>query len=59
MKEFANVVFYKCELTLEQLANSFNITYKEINVWIFCIIEPIIFLCMCYIIINQYLKLKK
>ncbi len=47
-------VFDWCVNILVLYAHRFNITYKEINVWIFCIIEPIIFFLMLFIIIKQF-----
>lgn len=47
-------VFDWCADTLVFLADKLGITYEEINVWIFCIIEPIIFASMLTIIIKQY-----
>jgi hypothetical protein len=35
-------VFNLCVVFLLWLASKFNTTYKSINVWIFCIIWPII-----------------
>ena len=37
-----NKIFYLCVYILQWLANKLNITYQTINVWIFCIIWPII-----------------
>ena len=48
-----NLVFDWCADTLVFLADKLGITYKEINVWIFCIIEPIIFISMLTIIVKQ------
>jgi hypothetical protein len=49
-----NFIFNKCVDFLMWLGPLFNLTYKEINVLIFVIIEPIIFLIMLFIIIKQY-----
>ena len=46
----ANLVFKWCVETLEFYAKRWNITYEELNVWIFCIIEPIVFLVMLLLI---------
>lgn len=54
-----NKVFYLCVDFLEYLAAKLNTTYEAINVWIFCIIGPIVFLGMMFTIIKQYSKLKK
>lgn len=58
-----NNVFYWCVQFLASIASLIGMTYEEINVWIFCIIEPIIFLLMCiwlyYLLVRIYfLKIK-
>ena len=35
-------VFYLCVRFLKWLAEKLNMTYNEVNVWIFCVIWPII-----------------
>jgi hypothetical protein len=47
-----NDIFDKCVKLLIWLASHTGTTYKEINVIVFCIIEPIIFIYLLY-------KLKK
>jgi len=54
-----NRAFYWCVDLLKYWANIFGITYEEINIWIFCIIEPIVFFIMLGMIINYYLKIKE
>lgn len=54
-----NKAFYWCVDILKYYAKMFGMTYEEINIWIFCIIEPIVFFIMLGMIINLYLKLKK
>lgn len=46
-----NNLFYKCVSILKWLAELLNMTYEEVNVWIFIIIEPVIFLLMLIYII--------
>jgi hypothetical protein len=46
-----NNVFYWCVEFLQKLAKILDMTYEEINVWIFCIIEPIVFCIMAFWII--------
>ena len=41
-----NKLFDLCVLALELLASLTGFTYKEINIWIFVIIEPLVFLSM-------------
>lgn len=54
-----DIIFKWCVDVLIFLANVLGITYQEINVWIFCIIEPIIFIYMLVIIIKQNRYIKK
>lgn len=42
-----NNVFYWCVQFLASIASLIGMSYEEINVWIFCIIEPIVFTLMC------------
>jgi hypothetical protein len=51
-------LFDLCVYILNVGADILGMTYKEINIWIFCIIEPIVFFVMLFIIIKQYIKLK-
>ena len=53
-----NELFDQCVNILYLIAETCNISYKEANVWIFVIIEPILFLAMLYIIIKQRRKIK-
>jgi hypothetical protein len=53
-----NEVFNICVAILIWIADLFEITYKEANIWIFVIIEPILFIAMLYIIIKQRRKIK-
>lgn len=43
---------------LSYMASTVGMTYKEINIWIFCIIEPIIFLVLVGVIIGQNRAIK-
>ena len=52
-----NNLFDDCAELLRWLALNFNITYKEINVWIFIIIEPIVFFAMLFYILYLNSKL--
>lgn len=52
-----NELFGRCVNILYLIGETCNISYKEANVWIFVIIEPILFLAMLYIIIKQRKKL--
>ena len=53
-----NEVFYWCVDVLKFYAKQWNMTYEELNVWIFCIIEPIVFLLMLFLIIRQRMKIR-
>jgi hypothetical protein len=53
-----NEVFDICLAILIWIADLFKITYKEANIWIFVIIEPILFILMLYFIIKQRRKIK-
>ena len=35
-------IFYLCVRLLKWLSEKLNMTYNEVNVWIFCVIWPII-----------------
>ena len=52
-------LFDVCVDILIWISNVFNITYKEANIWIFVIIEPIVFFIMLFYIIYLKSKLKK
>ena len=49
-----NKTFKWCVDLLEALALKLHMTYEEVNIWIFVIIEPIIFLFMLWVIYKQY-----
>lgn len=53
-----NEAFDLCVQFLLWLGSKLGMTYKEINVWIFVIIEPIVFLVMLIYIIWLRRKLK-
>lgn len=54
-----NEVFDWCVEILEYTARLLNMSYEEVNIWLFCIIEPIIFLWMLGYIINLRRELKR
>ena len=54
-----NEIFNACVDLLHYLGNIIGLTYKEINVWIFVIIEPLIFIIMSGWIIYLRKKIKK
>lgn len=51
-------IFYWCVNFLKVWAKNLGMTYEEINVWLFCIIEPLVFLLLIYIIAKQYYRIK-
>ena len=51
-----NYTFDWCVTLLEQTAYLLGLTYQEINVWLFCIILPIILLIMMIQIIMLKIK---
>ena len=53
-----DVIFDWCVNLLVKLAELLGLTYNEVNVWIFVIIEPLIFLLMLLVIIKQGIKLR-
>lgn len=53
MKDSINDIFYNCVDILRDLAAYLGTTYEAVNVWIFVIIEPVIFLIMVVILIQQ------
>ena len=52
-----NEVFDICVAILIWIADLFRVTYKEANIWIFVIIEPLMFLLMLYVLIKQRIKI--
>lgn len=57
-----NEAFQWCVDALRWLGKLVGLTYEEVNIWIFCIIEPIIFFIMLYLIFyyrTKYKRLKK
>ena len=54
-----NYTFDWCVRLLEQTAYLLGLTYEEINVWLFCIILPIILLIMMIQIIMLKIKVSR
>ena len=52
-----NDLFDSCVTLLDSAAAFFGITYKEINIWVFVIIEPIVFFLMLFYILHLNNKL--
>lgn len=53
------VIFDWCVNILIYWANIFGITYKEINVWVFVIIWPILTAVMAVIIFRQWRRIRQ
>ena len=53
-----DIIFNSCVDLLKKTSNLLEMTYNEINVLIFVIIVPFIFLLMLLIIIKQRIKLR-
>ena len=51
-----DIIFYLCVHFLQWLAKKLGMTYNEINVWLFCVILPLIMLAS--ILLNIYLLLR-
>ena len=49
-----NKAFQWCVDLLVYLAAKLNMTYEAINIWIFVIIEPIVFFILLWIIYKQW-----
>ena len=52
-----NQIFDWCVAVLIYWANLFGMTYKEINVWVFVILWPILTILLAAIIIAQQKKI--
>ena len=55
--QWIDYTFNYCVKLLYDIAHIIGITYEEINVWIFCVIRPILSLIMIAEIIRLRLKL--
>jgi hypothetical protein len=54
-----DALFNWCVDFLSWLADIVGMTYNEINIWIFVIIEPAVFLLMLWVIIRQRKIIRK
>lgn len=59
MKDSINDIFYKCVDILRDLAAYLGTTYEAVNVWIFVIIEPVIFIIMLVALIQLWKSNKR
>ena len=53
-----NATFDWCVDFLVYLANLVGMTYKEINVWIFVIVWPIVSILLVLVLIRQHLTIR-
>ena len=53
LTHFFNRLFDLCVDIMIYWAKLTGMTYKEINIWIFCILEPIVFLVLVGILVGQ------
>ena len=56
--EFMDWLFDWCVYVLEVSAQYVGMTYNEINIWVFVIIEPVVFVLMAYYILRLRHRLK-
>ena len=54
-----DAIFDWCVKVLLYFAGVFGITYKEINVWVFVIIWPILTIVLVAIIIRQQIRIRR
>ena len=54
-----DAVFDWCVAILVWLANMTGMTYKDINVWIFVIIWPALFIVLAAIIVIQQVRIRQ
>ena len=52
------LIFNICVQLLTIIGNLLGLTYREINILIFCVLEPIAFIIMLIIIVKQHQNLK-
>ena len=56
---WVDVIFNICVKFLYDVAAILGITYEEINVWLFCVIWPILTIYMSYEIIKLRLRIAR
>lgn len=54
-----NIVFNWCVVLLRTLAGLLGTTYEAVNVWIFCVIEPLAFVALVVFAVYQNRKLRE
>ena len=58
MENFINHLYDLLRIALIYMCKAVDMTYKEINILIFCVIGPIVFLIMFVLIVKQYYNIK-
>jgi len=53
-----NYAFKWCVGVLEVYAKELDMTYEELNIWIFCIIEPLAFVVLLFLLLIALLKIQ-
>jgi len=54
-----DALFDLCVRILIWLANFFGVSYNEINIWIFCVIWPIVAVLLVGLVVGQWKKIQK
>ncbi len=54
-----DALFDLCVRILIRLANFFGVSYNEINIWIFCVIWPIVTVILVGLVVGQWKKIQK
>lgn len=54
-----NETFKWCVDFLVALADRLHMTYEQINIWIFVIVEPLVFFIMLFLIVRQRLTINR
>jgi hypothetical protein len=56
---WVDALFDACVNLLIRLAHFFGVSYNEINIWIFCVIWPILTVTLCIVVVFQLIAIKK
>ena len=54
-----DAIFDWCVALLVYFAGVFGITYKEINVWVFVILWPLLTLALVAVIVVQHIRIRR
>ena len=54
-----DAIFDWCVTLLVYFAGVFGITYKEINVWVFVILWPLLTLALVAVIVVQHIRIRR